>query len=248
MKRRDTVIILQVRVGSTRLPHKVLLPFSEQKSILDVIQEKLSFTERIVIATTTNPMDDIIEQYAYQHNLKCFRGSEHNVLKRFIEAAEFYGYSKIIRICSDNPFLDKLAIQQLFEMEEDTKSDYISFKVNNSPSIKTHFGFWGEWVSLEALKRIAEITENAFYYEHVTNYIYEHPNLFKIRWLDVDNRLKNRDNIRLTIDTQEDFERASKIYADLKHEEITIPIVVQYLDKHPEIIQSMEYSINHNQK
>ena len=232
-KQQDTVFILQVRMGSTRLPNKILLPFSEQKSILDIILEKISFTNEIILATTTNAKDDIIEQYALQRNLKCFRGSEHDVLARFIAATEFYHYSKIIRICSDNPFLDKSAIHQLFEIGENASVDYISFRINDLPVIKTHFGLWAEWVSLEALKRVLAMTENTLYREHVTNYIYEHPNLFKIHWLDVDNCLKNRYNIRLTIDTQEDFDRASKIYAAIKHERITIPSIVQYIDNQP---------------
>jgi spore coat polysaccharide biosynthesis protein SpsF len=95
MKSRDTVIILQVRMSSTRLPNKVLLPFSEQKSILDIILEKLSFTNQIVIATTTNSEDDIIEQYAIQHKLKYFRGCEQDVLARFIATADCFNYSKI---------------------------------------------------------------------------------------------------------------------------------------------------------
>ena len=248
MEKQNTAIILQVRMGSTRLPHKVLLPFFEQKSILDIILEKLSFTNPVIIATTTNIMDDVIEQYAIEHDLKCFRGSEDDVLARFIAAAEFYNYSKMIRICSDNPFLDKQALQQLFETGKNTDVDYIGFQVNNLPAIKTHFGFWAEWVSVEALQRVATMTENSFYHEHVTNYIYEHPHLFKIQWLDVDNCLKNRQNIRLTIDTVEDFERASQIYANCKQEEMSIPNLIQYLDKNPEFIQSMENSINQNKK
>ena len=75
-------------------------------------------------------------------------------MNRFISAAEQYNAQKIIRVCSDNPFLDINSIKKLIEtINENPSADYISFNINGIPSIKTHYGFWTEYVTLNTLKK-----------------------------------------------------------------------------------------------
>ncbi|MDB4710952.1 hypothetical protein OAF16_04405, partial [Flavobacteriales bacterium] len=104
----ETGIIIQARTGSTRLPNKIILPFYKEKGILELIVERINkYTDiPIVVATTKNPKDDAIVKIASKNGVGCYRGSENNVLSRFIETAKKNNFKNIIRICADNPFLD----------------------------------------------------------------------------------------------------------------------------------------------
>lgn len=247
--------IVQARVGSSRLPNKILLPFYNGKSIFEMLLEKLkSFSDEVecVVATSADEKNDAIELICKENNVKCFRGSENDVLQRFIDAANYVGSDKIIRVCSDNPFLDvesiKLMIREI-QLHGD-EFDYISFNVNGTPSIKTHFGFWTEYVSLSTLDKVKEMTDLTLYHEHVTNFIYANPDIFKIKWLDVPSVLLNREHIRLTIDTATDFETAQSVYAELMEREscLTIEKIVEHLDAHGEYYLSMQDEIKRNSK
>ena len=245
-------IIVQARSGSTRLPGKILLPFYGKKSILDLLIEKLKQVKdaKVVIATSVNPNCDQIENVAMQHGVICFRGSENDVLQRFIDAAEVNHAEKIIRVCSDNPFLELASIQRLASVAEKETADYISFNINGTPSIKTHYGFWTEYVTFDALKRVKEMTNESLYHEHVTNYIYSHPSSFNIKWITGPEIVNNHSDIRLTIDTEEDFRSAQTIYSNLCQENPypTIDEVVKYLDMHRDLYVTMKQQINKNTK
>lgn len=246
--------IVQARSGSTRMPNKILLPFYEGKSILDLLIEKLKQVSntKVIIATSINPNCNPIEDVAKAHGVICFRGSENDVLQRFIDAAEEREVKQIIRVCSDNPFLELDSINKLVAFVRDTDKDldYVSFNINGTPSIKTHYGFWTEYVTLNALKRVKELTDESLYHEHVTNYIYTNPNKFKIEWIDGPEAIKSHTDIRLTIDTQEDFKNAQQIYLDLCKQTSypTVDQIVSYLDNHKEYYASMKKQIINNSK
>jgi len=244
--------IVQARCGSSRLPGKILLPFSEGKSILELLIDKLLTIENseVIIATSVAEANDVIEALAHQKGVYCYRGSENDVLNRFIQAAESYNASKIIRVCSDNPFLERESICRLRDYVTENKCDYAGFDIFGKPSIQTHYGFWTEYVTIEALQRIVSLTNETLYHEHVTNYIYTHPDHFNIRWLKGPDELKGHEDIRLTIDTEEDFKVAQKIYRDLveKTKYPTIKDVIEYLDKNPVYYQSMRNQIIKNSK
>ena len=152
-------IIVQARTGSTRLPNKVLLPFHEGKGILELMIAKISNNSKlpIVIATSNNSSDENIIQLAKKCNVEFFVGSEKNVLKRFIDAAEHFNFSSIVRVCSDNPFLDMSDLNIL--SNENDAYDYSCFSINGNPSILSHVGFWAEKVSLKALKKIQKMSQ-----------------------------------------------------------------------------------------
>ena len=247
-----TAFLVQARMGSTRLPHKVLRPFYNNNCILDLLVDKLDQVADtdIIIATSIGSENDVIEQFCKERSMVCFRGEENDVLKRFIDAAEANGVDRIVRVCSDNPFLELNSIKKLVEVAKKSDAEYISFDINGSPSIKTHFGFWTEYVSLGALKRVQCLTDNPIYHEHVTNYIYSNPTIFNVQWIDGPICLRGRSNIRLTIDTNEDFTNAQHIYAELckQNPYPTIDEVVSYLNEHPDIYNLMVQQINKNSK
>lgn len=244
--------VVQARMCSTRMPEKILRPFFGNKCLLQLLVEKLSKVEDVdlIIATSVREENDVIEAFCEKNRVLCFRGDENDVLKRFIDAADIYGITHIIRVCSDNPFLELDSIRHLVTYAKKTVADYISFKINGTPSIKTHFGFWTEFTTIEALKKVQKMTSDKIYHEHVTNYIYEHPVEFKIEWIEGPKCLDGRSNIRLTIDTPEDFTNAQKVYADICsiHPYPTIDEVVSYLDVHPETFHIMDSQIKLNSK
>ena len=142
-------------------------------------------------------------------------------------------------------------IDRLIEnIENNQDVDYMSFIVNDRPSIKTHFGFWTEYVTLEALERVASLTSDKLYHEHVTNYIYTYPQLFNIKWLDTDPCLNGRDDIRLTIDTREDFDCIKEIYSNLLllGNQYDLSTVVDFIDRSAHLKEKMVLEIAKNIK
>lgn len=246
-------IIVQARMGSTRLPGKILKPFYGGKTLLETLLENLEKVEgtKVIVATSINENNDQLEAFLHKKGKLVFRGSENDVLDRFIKAAEANNVDGIVRICSDNPFMDWHGVTQLVEKAKTSDADYIGFRINGKPSILTHFGFWGEFVRLTALKRVAETTAKGTpAHEHVTYHLYTHPNEYKCEWISGPDFLEGRDDIRLTIDTPDDLVNALKVYSDLKEqdENVTLKNVVEYLDSHADIKQSMMRNIIQNKK
>lgn len=249
----NIAFLIQARLGSTRLPGKILKPFFQEKSILDLLIEKLRSVPdtNIILATSTSSTDNQLEVFAKDKNIDLFRGSESDVLERFIKAAEQFKAKQLIRVCSDNPFLELKSIKELIlYVKENPEYDYVSFNVNGTPSIKTHYGFWTEYVTLDTLHKVSNFTNEPLYHEHVTNYIYTHPEKFKIKLLETSKELIKHNNIRLTIDTETDFQNAQTIYKELKRtiNYPTIDDIINYLDNHPQYYQIMKQEISKNSK
>ena len=247
----QTTFIIQARLGSSRLPGKILLPFYENKTILDILIEKLKkVSPNVILATSLSDENVLLKDVAVANNIHFFQGSENDVLQRFIDAAEKYNTEKIIRVCSDNPFLDVDSLQQIVQESNSFTGDYMSFMIDGVPSIKTHFGFWTEYVTLDALQKVSKNTDAPLYHEHVTNFIYSNPNQFQIKWLSVPTCLHCRQDIRLTIDTKEDFSNAQQIYRALDglNGNYSIENIVAFLDKNPLYKQCMIKEIQKNAK
>lgn len=246
-------IIMQARMGSTRLPGKILKAFHGDKALIEILLEKLHKVNdaKVIVATSINENNDPLESFLSEKGELCFRGSENDVLDRFIKAAEFYKVDGIIRICSDNPFLDYDGVLQLVEKAKLSNADYIGFLNNGTPSILTHFGFWGEFVTLNALKRVAETTEvGTPAHEHVTFHVYKHPEEYKCEWIQCPVFLQGREDIRLTVDTLDDFINAQGVYSALKEKKQNFDLkdVVDYLDLHEDVKKSMLLNISLNKK
>ncbi len=245
-------IIIQARMGSTRLPGKILKKFYGEDTLLETLLNNLhKVGVKVIVATSINENNDELEVFLKDKGELVYRGSENDVLDRFIKAAEENSIDGIIRICSDNPFMDWNGVAQLVEKSKSSDADYIGFTVNDTPSILTHFGFWGEYVTLDALKRVAARTpEGSPAHEHVTFHVYKHPEEYKCEWIQCPEFLQGRDDIRLTIDTPEDLVNAQQVYAKLKekNKDFTLQEVIEYLDSNPDIKDSMMSNISKNKK
>lgn len=246
-------IVIQARSGSTRMPAKILLPFSGEKRIIDIVIENIKREcpgKRIVLATTVNPADDILEEVAAQHQISCFRGSEENVLQRFIGAADKFGLDRIIRVCSDNPFLDAASFNTLFDAQTESGADYVCFAFpDGRPTIKSHLGLFAELATTEALKKAAAMTDEKLYLEHVTIFLYTHPDLFSICRIPLPEVLRNRTDLRLTLDTPSDFKLLNELFALLQGEsDHSLKRLIEMVDKNPEYGKIMKTNILQNEK
>ncbi len=250
-----TGIIIQARTGSSRLPGKMLAPFFKGKPLLEVLLERIVRSVapevKVVVATTVAPSDDAIVNLAQGLGLDTFRGSEEDVLGRFISAGRIWKLDKIVRVCADNPFLDMASLDHLVKRLGESDADYVAFfTADGLPTIKTHYGFWAEGVKLSALEKVASMTSEKLYHEHVTNYIYAHPESFIIERIPIPASIENNRRIRMTIDTQADLDNLSAIYAALATSGggMDISQVVAYLDAHPSLYGPMEREIERNGK
>lgn len=252
-----TAIIIQARTGSTRLPGKMALPFDGDHPVLAVILRRIvaamtGMDAEIIVATTTDSRDDLIESIASSSGIKVFRGSESDVLGRFIGAARSVEATKVIRVCADNVFLDMESLRFLYEaFRADCRYDYMSFrKSDGTPSIKTHYGFWTEAVTLKALLKVAAMTDEPLYHEHVTNYIYAHPDLFRCCLHPIDPEVERHEDLRLTMDTAEDYSLQRDLYAALGGDErqLNPASLIKYLDMHRELYATMRRNIEGNSK
>ena len=247
-------VLIQARLGSSRLPKKIILPFYQNKCVLELLIERLKNTLSgipVAVATTRNAEDDILVNICKSKGISYYRGSESNVLDRFISAATHFGFTKIVRICSDNPFLDEKALRTLVNEFGQSDVDYWCYaKSDNTPVIKTHWGFWCEGASLQALNAISNSTTDPLYLEHVTNYIYTYPQKFKIYYHPIPIEVEQNDNIRLTLDTKEDFAVLSEIYKDVIENKIPFSSIgiVRYIMNNGVWLSEMNRIINNNPK
>jgi spore coat polysaccharide biosynthesis protein SpsF len=250
----STGIIIQARNSSSRLPNKLTLPFYNGVGILEIVIGNITSaitSVPVVLATTTNGSDDKLVEIAHKMGIDVFRGSEANVLERFIQTANEYSFEKVIRICSDNPFLDVFALDILISQMEETEHDYWCYSTGEDlPTIKTHYGFWAEGVTAKALQKVSSLTTENLYIEHVTNYIYSHPGLFDIKFNRIDPVIDKERSIRLTVDTSNDFDLAKLIYEHSIGDGIPneSKSLVRYIKQHPEWIQVMQNEILSNSK
>ena len=250
----DVKIIIQARTGSTRLPQKMILPFYENEGIFSLILNRLTTNfdkKNIILATSVNENNDVLVEIAKRYGVNYFRGSENDVLQRFIDAAKEFGADNIIRVCADNPFLDVQYLELLIDKFEQFNCDYLSFMTSDGiPSIKTHYGFWAEAVKLSALEKVKSLTDDSLYHEHVTNFIYANKDVFDVNFFSIIPEIDRHKDIRLTIDTQVDFDIQKEIFNKLNNyiPNFTSLNVIDFLEDNPHYLQIMKDEILKNQK
>ena len=251
MERKQITIIIQARSGSTRLPGKMTMPFYDGKSILEIIIGDLmdNCEFKIVLATTDSYKDDHLVALAHKTGIDVFRGSEDDVLERFINAAEFYNAEYIVRVCGDNPFLSIFLLKELSKLYKG--EDYLSFRYDNGkPTILGHLGMFCEYTNIHALRKAAELTVDKLYREHVTNFLYGNPEVFNVKLVDLPESVHNYEGIRLTVDTKNDFVNSAKLYAQFGSmiKEVDIQKLIDYIQLNTVLLQSMQSEIKMNTK
>lgn len=229
MKATVTAII-QARMGSSRLPGKAMLDLAGRPLLYHVFRrvQAIPGVDLTVMATCHGAENDVIIRLAESLGVEVFIGSEDNVLERFYLASEQYGGDYIMRVTGDNPFTDPGYAAETIGTILETGADLCYFP--NLP-LGTGVGM----VTKTALDAAYRLSDQPHQREHVTPYIKEHPGQFRIhvRDITIDNPFPN---LRLTVDTAEDYEVAHKIYAGCYHgEPFPLDDVFRYLRKHPDI-------------
>ncbi len=195
-------IFVQARMGSTRLPGKILQPVLGRpllKYMVDRLRE-VQNADGIAILTTTESSDDIVEKFCQEEKIFCFRGSENDVLERYYQAALQRGPDAIVRVTADCPLIDPEIIDLVIDAfkKEFPAFDYIS----NSLERTYPRGLDVEIFSIKALKQAYQQAKKPEEREHVTVYLYRHPELFKLKNIAHHPSLSQ---YRWTVDTPEDF-------------------------------------------
>lgn len=205
-------IIIQARMGSTRLPGKTLLPLAGKTVLEHVVSRmgQVSNAQEVVVATTVLPEDEPILRFCRDHKILYWRGSSENVLERYIGAAEQYKIDGIVRITADCPLIDTGLVEEAIKLFHESKADVVSNIIERT----LPRGFDTEIFTLEAAKRLMNLHLDSFYYEHVTPYFYEHPEIFKLQSITAPPSL-NRPDLRLCLDVSEDYELLKNIFQHL---------------------------------
>jgi spore coat polysaccharide biosynthesis protein SpsF len=202
--------IIQARVGSTRLPKKIFAEISGKPLLYHVLKRarKSRKIHDVVVATTRNPQDDVVEDWCLAENVSIFRGDEEDVLRRFYEAAVSYNADTVVRITADDPFKDPVIIDQVIDMYF---RDGLDFSCNNNPPSFPE-GLDVEVFSMDALTEANINASSSFEREHVTQYFYRHPKKYLLGNYAYK---ENISQLRWTIDTEEDLKMVRAVYNGL---------------------------------
>jgi spore coat polysaccharide biosynthesis protein SpsF len=224
------VVIVQARMGSSRLPGKVMMPLAGEPMLARCINRvrRAPLVDEVVVATTTLPADDAIEQLCKEYKWPCFRGSEDDVLDRYYRAARVFKADIVIRITSDCPLIDPEIVEQVVR-EFQNLAPNIDYAYNILPQGDFPRGLDVEVVSYDVLEQIWRLDNNPAWREHVTPFITQHPGMFNIHEV-----ITDLPQIRWTVDTPEDLELVSNIFNHFGHDHFSSRDVLSVLKENPQ--------------
>jgi spore coat polysaccharide biosynthesis protein SpsF len=195
--------IVQARMSSTRLPGKVALPFVAGYTFLGWMVERIrlsNIVNRVVVATSVYPKDDVITAICTRHAVALVRGSEDDVVGRFADTIRRFPANVIVRATADNPLIDVVAMDRMIAILEAEGLEYAT-----SHSVGFALGTGTEAFTAGAFSRLAAAATDPCEREHVTPYFYRHPELFRQRKIAPQPVHPFSPRARLTLDTAEDL-------------------------------------------
>ena len=227
-----TVVIIQARMSSSRLPGKVLLDIAGQPMLAHVISRvrQATIPNGVVIATSTDPEDDELVSVCNRRGWPCFRGSQLDVLDRFYQAASVFSADVVVRVSSDCPLIDPEIIDRVAGGVVNS-SGSVDYAANMLPPRTFPRGVDVEAFTFEALARCWHEARNASCREHVTPWIYQNPDRFRI--LTVTNET-DESIYRWTVDVPEDLELVRLIYHHFGASEFQWHDVIEACRQHPQ--------------
>ncbi len=225
------VTVIQARMTSTRFPGKVMKPLLGAPMILRQVERarNSALSRLLVIATSVEPSDDPLAELCRAEGLSCHRGSLEDVLGRFHGAASAHGATHAVRLTGDCPLTDPEVIDRVIRAHLDGGFDYTS----NTQERTFPDGLDVEVCRIEALARAVVEARLPSEREHVTPYLYRHPETFRL------GQVKDREdhsNLRLTVDEPDDLALVEKIYQALYPAKHLFPLgdIIALLDAHPD--------------
>lgn len=232
-----TVALVQARMGSSRLPGKMMMDLCGYPVLHWVLyrtKQARRLTE-VVLATTEFKQDDPLTELAQSLNIEVFRGSEADVLGRFWEGAQEFKADVVVRVCADNPFIAPEEIDRLVDC-------YISrrqsggdprrlYAFNHLPTVNNNYpdGLGAEIFSRDLLTTLQRLVRESWDREHVTTYLWDHPKDFEIYPVVAPLEIAYP-VVKLDVDTQEDLSRLRQLGARLSLGSSAIQVVQAYID------------------
>jgi spore coat polysaccharide biosynthesis protein SpsF len=247
-----TIAIIQARMSSTRLPGKVLLDIGGQPMLVRVVSRahRARLVDQVVVATTYEASDDPVAALCDQHGYGCYRGSQHDVLDRYFQAACRFGGDVVVRLTADCPVIDPGVV-------DDTLAAFLGMDMDPEAARPEHFGElawdfaanrlpppWGrtypigldtEVCTFPALRRAWQEASQPYQREHVMPYLYDSPGRFRVLLVNHD---QDYGALRWTVDTPEDLEVLRRIYAAFGgRDDFSWLEVLDLFQQHPELAQ-----------
>ena len=226
--------IIQSRLGSTRLPGKVMMKVDDKHTLIHHLLNQLhqsKYCKNLVVATTSLSTDDKLVEFLKNLKINFFRGSSNDCLDRYYHCAKKFNFSTIIRITSDNPLIDPTLLDNAVNTFLSDSYDYLS---NCNPRTFP-YGTEIEIFSFKALERSWNEALKESEREHVTPYFYNNPKKFKIF------SIKNPENLshlRWTIDVIDDLILVQKIIKKIKKSPILMNDIINLYKKEPELFKN----------
>lgn len=231
---KKTVAIIQARIGSTRLPGKVLKDLCGKTVLEHVIEraQQARLIDQIIIATTVSDQDKQIVDLAEKCGVEYFRGSEEDVLSRYYLAAKENKAGVVVRITSDCPLMDPLILDQIIKFYQENGYNIVTNAGNDLKQRTFPRGLDVEVFSFKVLQKAFDNATEIYQKEHVTPYIYENDDKIYYYKNDVD-----YSKYRWTLDTPEDFKMIRIIYEKLYHgvHDFYLKDILRLLVEQPEI-------------
>jgi len=228
--------IIQTRMGSTRLPGKVMKIIDSENTVLDYVISQLrncKTLDKIIIATTTLAEDDIIFEYAEKNGIECFRGSSDDVLDRHYQCAKKFSCTDVVRIPSDKPLIDPTIVDDVVNEYKQKSCDYISnFLTETFPN-----GSEVEIFSFNTLEKAWNNAEKPSEREHVVPYIINHPEQFQLENF---TNSENFSSLRYVVDRKEDLELVKKLVTKINHRPILMKDIIQIYRNEPALFELNE--------
>jgi len=201
-----TIAIVQARLGSTRLPFKMMLSLHGKPIIEWAIRriQRSKLLNDIIVAIPETEDNDLLGKFIQELGVKVYRGSEGNVLERFYKSVENEGAIQIVRVRADNPLIDGNEIDSLITFFEKTACDY---SYNHIPKNNSYpDGLGAEIISFNTLKHLYKVVETQHHKEHCLPYFTENSNMFDIKTFDPLDEKLHHPGMRFDVDTFDDYQ------------------------------------------
>jgi spore coat polysaccharide biosynthesis protein SpsF len=223
-------VVLQARMGSTRLPGKVLELIGPWSLLEHCVRRLRAGGEPVIVATTTGDADDAIARVAAGLGADVFRGDEVDVLGRYRAAARAFHLTHVVRATADNPFVDGDGVRRTLQFLERVDADHVV-------ECGLPVGAAVEAMTVDALDRAAALVTDPYDREHVTSLIRRDVRFKALRA--VANGAVRRPGLRLTVDTPEDLEFVRQVYTDLGTPTHVLPLTAVIAAADARIVRGM---------
>lgn len=233
--------IIQARMGSTRLPGKVMMKIDKRNPVLYYVIKQLQnskYLSKIVVATTGIQEDDIVVEFVNEMDIDYFRGSSTDVLDRYYKCAKKFSLSSIVRITADNPLIDPLIVDKVIEKFNSDSYDYVT---NTQPRTFPQ-GTETEMFSFQALEKAWCEAKKPSEREHVTPYFYNNPSKFRIFNV---THSEDLSHLRWTVDRESDLNLIKNIVTKIKKRPILTSDIINLITKNPDLLNiNKDYAFN----